>query len=195
MRAFARLLIFALSVSVVSCGGGGTLPVVHDYTNAGPQVNPKPQSVIPPCQHQPGPGGGCGGPGCEATVSDNASQGVSAESGVQVRKISTWVRATPECVGSGGGYNTSGEEQCNADGGDYLSLQDGSIQCAINGNSVSVNNPFSCPFTIVLNAPNSIELATYSIISPGPPVTVNKGSILGFGGIRVGYDCQIEVDS
>jgi hypothetical protein len=66
MRAFASLLIFALSVTVVSCsGGGGSLPVVHDYTSAGPQVSAKPQSVIPPRQPCSGPTcGGGGGGGC-----------------------------------------------------------------------------------------------------------------------------------
>ena len=192
MRVLARLLTLALVVAAVSCSGGGsTVPVVQDYTSSAPPVHAKPQSVIPPPLPCAGPT--CGGGRCD-TASPSAPQSEVAESGMQVKEISTWKRPASDCVAAGG-YDYSEEQQCNSNGGDYLSLQSGVVTCAINGNSVSINNPFNCPFSVVLNAPSAIEYATFSIIYAGPPITVNNGSMLGYGGIRVGYDCEIVISA
>lgn len=124
MRAIARVLFLALFVTAASCSGGGGVPVVRDYTNAGPQVSPKPQSLClkgnicgcdavatrpgvpqPECiGNGPAPGQCLETSGCTLT----SSQSVSLPSGVDGSTI-TSPTAACEAIGE---YYSSSQELC-----------------------------------------------------------------------------------
>jgi hypothetical protein len=183
MRAIARPLTLALVVAMVSCSGGGSaLPVIHDYTNAGtPAVSPKPQSVIPP--YQPCSGPTCTGHGC-SPGDDSAGKTL-----------------TPDCVtGPLPGYNTLGEQTCNAGGGIYLSLQNvpassGQVSCAIGGilPIVSDPSPNGCPsaVTVAWNASGSGTIFVGAVTaSPG----IGTIEYTASKGIRVSLACTYFID-